>query len=44
MRLLNLFELLDPQDLFHRVTGLRPEDYYNRRLARGWRIVCRNSL
>ncbi len=25
VRLLNLFELLDPQDLFRRITGMPPE-------------------
>lgn len=36
VRLVNLFEILDPRDLFRRFTGLRPEDLYNLRLARGW--------
>lgn len=36
VRLWNLFELLDPQGLFQRWTGMPPEDLYNRRLARGW--------
>ena len=29
-------EALDPQNLFERFTGMRPESYYNKRLARGW--------
>jgi Glycosyltransferase family 28 C-terminal domain len=36
VRLLNMFELLDPEGGFKRLTGMLPEDYYNRRLARGW--------
>lgn len=36
VRLVNLFEILDPRDLFRRFTGMRPEDLYNLRLARGW--------
>jgi hypothetical protein len=44
VRLLNLFELLDPQDLFHRITRMRPEDYYNHRLARGWTLGLGQEL
>jgi UDP-N-acetylglucosamine:LPS N-acetylglucosamine transferase len=44
VRLLNLFELLDPQDLFQRITRMRPEDYYNRRLARGWTFGMAQEL
>ena len=36
VRRVNLFEALDPQNLFQRFTGMRPESYYNKRLARGW--------
>jgi hypothetical protein len=36
VRRVNLFAALDPQDVFHRLTGMRPESYYNKRLARGW--------
>jgi hypothetical protein len=36
VRLVNLFEILDPRDLFRRFTGMRPEDLYNLRLAHGW--------
>jgi UDP-N-acetylglucosamine:LPS N-acetylglucosamine transferase len=36
VRLVNLMEVLDPQDLFRKTTGMNPEDYYNHRLARGW--------
>ena len=27
VRLVNLFEVLDPQDVFRRTTGVKPEDY-----------------
>jgi UDP-N-acetylglucosamine:LPS N-acetylglucosamine transferase len=36
VRLVNLMEVLDPQDVFRKTTGMNPEDYYNKRLARGW--------
>jgi UDP-N-acetylglucosamine transferase subunit ALG13 len=36
VRLVNLFEVLDPRDVFGKTTGLKPEQYYNARLARGW--------
>ena len=36
VRLVNLFEVLDSGNVFSRVTGMRPEDYYNKRLAYGW--------
>lgn len=36
IRLMNLFEVLDPEGRFHALTGLNPEDLYNKRLARGW--------
>ena len=35
VRLVNLFEVLDPEGRFQRATGSLPEDFYNRRLARG---------
>jgi hypothetical protein len=38
VRLVNLFEVLDPQDVFRRATGVKPEHYYNVRLARGWTL------
>ena len=44
VRLLNLFELLDPQDRFRRITGMPPEAYYNRRLARGWTLGMAQEL
>ncbi len=36
VRLTNLMDVLDPQSKFFKLTGMRPEDYYNQRLARGW--------
>ena len=36
VRLVNLMEVLDPQEVFRKPTGMQPEDYYNKRLARGW--------
>jgi hypothetical protein len=44
VRLVNLFELLDPQDLFRRVTGMPPEGLYNHRLARGWTFGMTQEL
>jgi 1,2-diacylglycerol 3-beta-galactosyltransferase len=44
VRLVNLFEVLDPQDLFRRATGVKPEDYYNVRLARGWTLGLAQEL
>ena len=44
VRLVNLFEVLDPQDAFHRFTGMRPEDYYNKRLATGWTLGLAQEL
>ena len=44
VRLTNLFEVLDPQGRFRRLTGFTPEDYYNMRLARGWTIGLAQEL
>ena len=44
MRLVNLFEVLDPQDRFRKMTGSAPEDWYNKRLARGWTIGMAQEL
>ncbi|CAI09308.1 hypothetical protein ebA5591 [Aromatoleum aromaticum EbN1] len=38
VRLVNLFEVLDPQNRYRSITGSAPEDWYNKRLARGWTI------
>ena len=44
VRLVNLFEVLDPRDVFGKTTGLKPEQYYNARLARGWTIGLGQEL
>ncbi|MGE0348376.1 glycosyltransferase [Hydrogenophaga sp.] len=44
VRLVNLFEVLDPQDKFRKMTGSAPEDWYNRRLARGWTLGMAQEL
>jgi UDP-N-acetylglucosamine:LPS N-acetylglucosamine transferase len=36
LELINLQELLDPVDIFRRVTGLPSQDFYNAILKRGW--------
>lgn len=36
VRLVNLFEVLDPRGRFKRWLGFAPEDFYNLRLRRGW--------
>ncbi|MGA0609728.1 glycosyltransferase [Caldimonas sp. KR1-144] len=44
VRLVNLTDVLDPQDLFRRLTGIGPEDIYNKRLARGWTLGLAQEL
>ena len=44
VRLVNLFEVLDPADRFRSVTGFAPEDYYNKRLAKGWTLGLAQEL
>src|ERR1700690_3737814 len=44
VRLVNLLEVLDPKDAFRNATGMAMEDYYNRRLARGWTIGLGQEL
>ncbi|HEX7200213.1 MAG TPA: glycosyltransferase, partial [Dongiaceae bacterium] len=44
VRLVHLFEVLDPQGQFRRLTGMAPEDYYNKRLARGWTLGLAQEL
>ena len=44
IRLVNLFEVLDPQGVFRKTTGMNPEDYYNKRLARGWTLGLAQEL
>ncbi len=38
VRLVNLQELLDPLDIFRKLTGLRLQDLYNQMLKRGWTL------
>jgi 1,2-diacylglycerol 3-beta-galactosyltransferase len=38
IRLVNLQELLDPLDIFRKITCIRLEDIYNLLLARGWTL------
>ena len=44
VRLVNLVDVLDPQGLFTRLTGMAPEDYYNKRLAKGWTLGLAQEL
>ena len=44
VRLVNLFEVLDPTGQFSRVTGFAPEAYYNKRLAKGWTLGLAQEL
>jgi len=44
VRLVDLFQVLDPAQRFRRMTGLAPEDWYNRRLARGWTLGMAQEL
>jgi UDP-N-acetylglucosamine:LPS N-acetylglucosamine transferase len=44
VRLVNLTEVLDPQDRFRRTTGFAPEELYNQRLARGWTLGLAQEL
>ncbi len=38
VRLVNLQEVLDPLDIFRKLTGVRLQDLYNRMLAKGWTL------
>ena len=38
VRLVNLQEVLDPLDVFRKITGLRSQDIYNHLLAKGWTL------
>jgi hypothetical protein len=44
VRLVNLFEVLDPSGRFNRIAGFAPEDFYNLRLARGWTLGLKQEL
>src|SRR5579864_3689553 len=38
IRLVNLQEVLDPLDIFRKITGLRLQDVYNLLLKKGWTL------
>lgn len=40
----NLIDVLDPTSLFNRVTGMAPEDLYNKRLASGFTLGLAQEL
>lgn len=44
VRLTNLQELLDPLDVFRKVTNLRLQDIYNKMLAKGWTLGAAQGL
>jgi hypothetical protein len=44
VRLVNLREVIDPNDGFRKLTGIDPEDIYNRRLANGWAMGLSQEL
>jgi UDP-N-acetylglucosamine:LPS N-acetylglucosamine transferase len=44
VRLVNLVEVLDRKDSFRRLTGMAPEDLYNKRLAHGWTLGLTQEL
>ena len=44
VRLINLFEILDPREIFRRTAGFKPEDFYNTRLAYGWTLGLEQEL
>jgi 1,2-diacylglycerol 3-beta-galactosyltransferase len=44
MRMVNLQELLDPLDVFRRVTRIRLQDIYNLMLAKGWTFGAAQGL
>lgn len=44
VRLVNLVEVLDPNGVFRKLTGMAPEDLYNKRLARGWTLGLAQEL
>ena len=44
VRTVDLFAVLDPQERFRALTGSRPEDWYNKRLARGWTLGMTQEL
>ncbi len=44
VRSINLVDVLDPLGSFQRLTGMAPEDLYNKRLAKGWTLGLAQEL
>ena len=44
VRLVNVQEVLDPLDVFRKLTGIRLEDIYNLMLAKGWTLGSAQGL
>ena len=44
VRLINLQEVLDSLDIFRKITGLRLEDVYNKKLEKGWTLGSAQGL
>jgi processive 1,2-diacylglycerol beta-glucosyltransferase len=44
VRPVQLMQVLDPLDRFRRLSGMAPEDLYNRRLAKGWTFGLGSEL
>ncbi len=44
VRLIDLSRVLDPQSSFRRVMGFDPQDFYNKRLQRGWTLGLAQEL
>lgn len=44
VRCVNLVDALDPQARFRRITGIAPEDLYNKRVASGWTLGLATEL
>jgi len=44
VRMVHLQELLDPLDIFRKVTGVRLQDVYNTMLAKGWTLGAEPGL
>lgn len=44
VRLVDLFEVLDPEQRFKRMTGFAPESYYNKRLSTGFTLGLKQEL
>ncbi len=44
VRCVNLLEVLDPLGRFEKITGMAPEELYNKRLAKGWTLGLGQEL